>query len=104
MRGTATGTAEFAGAMIADDAVIGAPDDYYRSPLFAGGAWRVLAVQLGGALQAVELHARALDQIRHSDPVVRARFADAAGAVEAARLIVAEAAPDAAAVFRGGRD
>lgn len=92
MRGTVTATVTFDSVAVPDDAVIGGPGDYYRSPWFAGGAWRVLAVQLGGALRAIELHASALEGASRDDPVARARLAEAAGAVEAARLIVAEAA------------
>ena len=88
MRGTATGTVTFDKVVVADAAVIGAPGDYYRSPWFSGGAWRVLAVQLGGLNRIMELHAGRL----RDDPVARARFATAAGAHEAARLMVSEAA------------
>lgn len=88
MRGTATGTVVFDGTHVDDAAVIGAPGDYYRSPWFSGGAWRVLAVQLGGLDRIMALQAGRLRE----DAVVQARFAEAAGAHEAARLIVAEAA------------
>lgn len=89
MRGTATGTVAFDGVEVGDDAVVGAPGDYYRSPWFLGGAWRVIAVQLGGLDRIMELHAAVL---KPDDPVSRARFAAAAGAHESARLLVAEAA------------
>jgi len=89
MRGTATGTVTFDGLAVGDEAVIGALGDYYRSPWFSGGAWRVLAVQLGGLDRIVSLHAA---RLHRDDPVARARFAAAAGAHEMARLLVAEAA------------
>ena len=89
MRGTATGTVVFDGVEVGDDAVIGGPGDYYRSPWFSGGAWRVIAVQLGGLDRIMALHATAL---KRGDPVARARFATAAGAHEGARLLVGEAA------------
>lgn len=93
MRGTATGTVDLDNVFVADDDIIGAPGDYYRAPLFAGGAWRVLAVQLGGVRQILALHAAQLVRSgRDTDPVSRQRFAAAAGAFEAARLLVAEAA------------
>ncbi|KPF73014.1 hypothetical protein IP88_09765 [alpha proteobacterium AAP81b] len=93
MRGTATGTVVFDGAFVADADTFGAPGDYYRAPLFAGGAWRVLAVQLGGLGRILALHAAALGRSgRGGDPVVRQRFAVAAGGYEQARLLVAEAA------------
>ena len=89
MRGTATGSVSFDGVEVDDAAVIGAAGDYYRSPWFAGGAWRVIAVQLGGLDRIMALHAA---RLRIDDAVARARFAVAAGAHESARLIVAEAA------------
>ncbi len=93
MRGTATGTVTFDDVRIADDAVLGAPGDYYRSPWFSGGAWRVLAVQLGGLQRILALHAeRLLASGRADAPVFRARFADAASTYDCARLLVREAA------------
>ena len=88
MRGTATGSVAFSGVEVPDAAVIGGPGDYYRSPCFSGGAWRVIAVQLGGLDRIMALHAARL----RDDPIARARFAGAAGAHESARLLVAEAA------------
>jgi len=93
MRGTATGTVTFDKVFVPDAAVVGGPGDYYRSPLFSGGAWRVLAVQLGGLDRIMALHAESLNSSgRSSDGVVRARFADAAAAHELARLSATEAA------------
>ncbi len=89
MRGTATGSVSFDGVEVPDAGVIGAPGDYYRSPWFSGGAWRVIAVQLGGLDRIMALHAQ---RLRTDDPVARARFAVAAGAHESARLLVREAA------------
>ena len=89
MRGTATGTVQFDGVVVTEDAVIGSPGDYYRSPWFSGGAWRVIAVQLGGLDRIMALHA---ERLRRDDAVACARFAVAAGAHESARLLVTEAA------------
>lgn len=89
MRGTATGSVDFDGVEVSDAAVIGEPGDYYRAPWFSGGAWRVIAVQRGGLDRIMALHA---ERLRTDDPVMRARFAVAAGAHEGARLLVAEAA------------
>lgn len=98
MRGTATGTVVCDGLFVPDAAVVGSPGDYYRSPWFSGGAWRVLAVQLGGLDAVMALHAARLKASgRDRDPVMRARFARAAGAHEAVRLMVAEAAARAEA-------
>lgn len=92
MRGTATGTVDLTGALVPDSAVIGSPGDYYRSPLFSGGAWRVIAVQLGGLDAVMKLHAEKLGVRGGGDPVLRARLARAGAAHEAARLMVREAA------------
>lgn len=89
MRGTATGSVYFDGVVVADDAVVGGAGDYYRSPWFSGGAWRIIAVQLGGLDRIMALHA---ERLRRDDPVACARFAVAAGAHESARLLVTEAA------------
>lgn len=92
MRGTATATVDFDNVFVPAGAVVGEPNDYYRSPLFSGGAWRVLAVQLGGLSRILSLHKTALvASARATDPVVRARFAEAAADYECARLLVAEA-------------
>lgn len=97
MRGTATATVDFDGVFVPDTVVVGEVGDYYRSPLFSGGAWRVLAVQLGGLERILMLHAERLrGSGRDADPVVRARFAQAAAGFELARLLVAEAARRAA--------
>ncbi len=109
MRGTATATVDFDGVIVAAADAFGAPGDYYRAPHFAGGAWRVLAVQSGGLRRVLALHAEALlARARDADPVVRQRFAAAAGATAAARLLAEEASrratdpatePEAVAAF-----
>ncbi len=88
MRGSATGSVTFHELEVPDAAVLGGVGDYYRSPWFSGGAWRVIAVQLGALDRIMKLHAERL----RDDPVARARFAAAAGAHEGARLHVWEAA------------
>ena len=77
---------------IPDTAKLGDPGDYYRSPLFSGGAWRVSAVQLGGLQNILRLHAeRLVASGRADDPVVRVRFSGAAADYECARLLVEQA-------------
>lgn len=92
MRGTATSTVVFEGTFVGEADVIGQPGDYYRAPLFSGGAWRVLAVQHGALGAILAIHA---DRLRTSgraeDPIFRARFASAAAGYEAVRLVIAEA-------------
>ncbi|MFD0937644.1 acyl-CoA dehydrogenase, partial [Methylobacterium trifolii] len=56
MRATATGTLDFTGIRPAPEAFVGVPDDYFREPVFSGGAWRFLAVQLGGIRAVFEAH------------------------------------------------
>ncbi|WP_439534013.1 acyl-CoA dehydrogenase family protein [Polymorphobacter sp.] len=93
MRASMTGRADFTGIAVADGEIIGTPGDYYRSPLFAGGAWRVLAVQLGALEQLMALYRQLLgERGRAGDPVQRARFGEAVAMLETARLWTARAA------------
>jgi len=48
MRASLTGTVDFSGLQVRDDEIVGEPGDYHREPDFSGGAWRFLAVHLGG--------------------------------------------------------
>lgn len=92
MRGTATGSVTFEELFVPDADVVGRLGDYPRSPLFSGGAWRVLAVQLGGLQRIMTLHAERLNQREVlNDAVVKTRFAIAAQQLELARLLVDEA-------------
>ncbi len=98
MRATATGTVDLTGLGSSDGAVIGAPDDYFRQPFFFAGAWRFLAVQLGGMEAVVETfrtHMRTTG--RGGDPHQQARFGRSLIALESCRLLVAQAAETAAA-------
>lgn len=93
MRASLTGCVDFTGLAISPADIIGAPGDYYRAPLFAGGAWRVLAVQLGGLEQLLALYRdqlRARD--RDGDPIQLARYGEAAARLETCRLWTARAA------------
>lgn len=92
MRSTATGTVDFAGLRVGPPETIGAPDDYFRQPFFAAGAWRFLAVQCGGIEAVLGAHrAHLRDTGRGGDPHQRARLGQAATAVETARLFVERA-------------
>ncbi|ARO52860.1 putative acyl-CoA dehydrogenase, putative exported protein [Methylorubrum extorquens] len=98
MRTTATGTVDFSGLGLRDGEVIGAPDDYGRQPFFFAGAWRFLAVQLGGIEAVIETHRAHLSATgRADDPHQQARFGRAMVAAETSRLLVARAARLAAA-------
>jgi hypothetical protein len=66
---------------------LGGPDDYLAQPDFSGGAWRFLAVQLGGIEEIVEaLRQHLLRTGRGQDPHQSARFGTALAGAEAARL------------------
>jgi alkylation response protein AidB-like acyl-CoA dehydrogenase len=97
MRASASGVVDFSGLRVGPEAQIGEPDDYFREPLFSGGAWRFAAVQLGGieaVFDAARAHLRATG--RGGDPHQLARTGEAAIAVEGARLFVERAAAFAA--------
>ncbi len=92
MRATATGTVDFTGIPVNDDEVVGKPNDYMTSPLFRGGAWRVIATQLGGVEAVLEQYRAQLSGVRGAgDPLQLARFGEALIAAETARLWVIKA-------------
>lgn len=96
MRASLSGAGDFTGIAVAADDCIGEPGDYYRAPLFAAGAWRVLAVQLGALERLMALYrAEMQHRGRREDPVQRARFGEATARLETARLWVARAATGA---------
>lgn len=87
MRASLTGAADFSGLSVAPEDIVGKPGDYYRAPLFAGGAWRVLAVQLGALERLLALYRTQIaERGRCDDPVQRSRFGEAAARLESARL------------------
>ena len=93
MRATATGAVGFTGIEVADGDAVGAPGDYYRAPLFKGGAWRFAAVQTGAVLRLARLFSGALAvRERAADPHQKARVASVAIAAQTAELWVARAA------------
>jgi len=93
MRASATGTLDFGGIALSDDAILGDPDDYFRQPAFSGGAWRFLAVQLGGIEAVFDAWRAHLVRLgRGADPHQLARLGEGAIAVEGARHWVARAA------------
>jgi alkylation response protein AidB-like acyl-CoA dehydrogenase len=89
MRGTATAAVDFDGVEVPATAIIGAPGDYMRQPEISLGAWRALAVILGGLDALVDTLARALATQRSGpDPHQRARLGQALIARETASLWV----------------
>jgi alkylation response protein AidB-like acyl-CoA dehydrogenase len=79
MRATASYKADFTGAAITSDALLGQPGDYYREPVFSTGALRFAAVQLGGieaVFDATRSFLRSLG--RTEDPYQRGRLGEIA--------------------------
>ena len=92
MRATATGTVDFDGLIVQEHELVGCLGDYLRPPYFKGGAWRVIAVQLGGVEAIMTLYKAQLAASPHrAHPVQLARFGAAAIAAETARLWVRQA-------------
>ena len=100
MRGAGTGRVTFTGLVPGADALIGGPGDYLRQPEFSAGAWRGIAVALGGIDRLVDLLRDQLaDRGRDDNPHQRARIGTALIARETAALW----ARKAALVAEGGR-
>ncbi|XYD11866.1 acyl-CoA dehydrogenase family protein (plasmid) [Methylobacterium sp. NMS12] len=92
MRASATGTLDFCGIALGPEAILGDVDDYFRQPVFSGGAWRFAAVQLGGIEAVFDAWRAHLVRLgRGADPHQLARLGDGAIAVEGARQWVARA-------------
>lgn len=96
MRATVSGSYDLTGIRPRDEDLIGAPGEYDGEPRFTAGAWRFLAVQLGG-IEAllIETQTAISDQARQ-DPLQRAKFAEAVAATRSAYLWTREAAERAA--------
>lgn len=93
MRASLTGVADFTGISVASADIIGVAGDYYRAPMFAGGAWRVLAVQLGALERLLALYRAQISASgRSDDPIQRARFGEATARLETVRLWTARIA------------
>ena len=93
MRATATGSVDFDGIAVGDDELVGVKGDYLRSPYFRGGAWRVIAVQLGGLEAVLDTFGALLrDGPNRDQPLQLARYGEAEIACETARLWVERAA------------
>ncbi len=91
MRETQSGWVDFDGYEPEAKDWIGQPGDYMREPVFSAGAWRALAVILGGMEALVaEISRQLRARHRDGDPHQRARVAQALIAQETARLWVRE--------------
>jgi alkylation response protein AidB-like acyl-CoA dehydrogenase len=97
MRATVSGVYDVTGMRPGAEDLLGAPGDYDREPRFTGGAWRFLAVQLGGVEALLAETRSAMGPAAREDPLQRAKFADAVAAARGAWLWTREAAQRAAA-------
>lgn len=96
MRATGSGRYDLSDMRLDENDLVGAPGDYHREPHFTAGAWRFLAVQLGGVEALLSETRAAMSEAARGDPLQRARFADAVAAARTAYLWVREAAQRAA--------
>ncbi len=85
-------TVEFTGAELVADDLIGAPGDFYRDPLFRGGAIRFAAVQAGALLRLSTMFADWLQARRRAgDPYQLQRMGEIALAAQEAAFWVERA-------------
>lgn len=96
MRATGSGQYDLEGLTIAPEFLLGAPGDYDREPRFTTGAWRFLAVQLGGIEGLLAETRAAMTVAAKEDPLARANFAKVVVAARTAYLWTREAAMRAA--------
>ena len=93
MRGACTGRHDFSGFVRDPGILLGAPGDYLRQPEFSAGAWRGMAVALGGIDRLVSLFCTALaERGRDANPHQRVRIGEALIARETAALWTRKAA------------
>jgi alkylation response protein AidB-like acyl-CoA dehydrogenase len=96
MRATQSGIYALTGIPVAPTDILGHLNSYRREPWFTAGAWRFAAVQLGG-IEGLLIEMRAaMSEAARSDPLQRAKFAEAVAATRTAYLWVREAASRAA--------
>lgn len=96
MRATVSGAYDLTGIRPGEDDLLGELGDYDREPRFTAGAWRFLAVQLGGIEALVSETREAMTDAARQDPLQRSKFADAVAATRGAFLWTREAADRAA--------
>jgi alkylation response protein AidB-like acyl-CoA dehydrogenase len=91
---------DFTAGIIHQQDLIGAPGDFYRDPMFRGGAIRFAAVQAGAVLRMHAMFATWLDEThRGEDPYQVARLGEVAIAAQEAVLWVERAAEVAEGSF-----
>ena len=92
MRATGSGSYDLTGMQPSQDQLLGAPGDYTGEPRFTAGAWRFLAVQLGGIEGLLAETRSAMSESARNDPLQRVKFGEAVAATRTAYLWVREAA------------
>jgi alkylation response protein AidB-like acyl-CoA dehydrogenase len=93
MRAAQTGVVPFDGVAVSAGSAIGEPGDYTREPTFSAGAWRTLAVILGGIDALMdETQRQLISRDRHKDPHQLSRMGRILIARESARLWIRRAA------------
>lgn len=93
MRAAANGLVRFTGVPLPVEALVGAPGDYLREPLFSCGAWRTTAVTLGLLEALLDAAAGQLVQRGHHRALPQQeRYGLAWIAAETARLWTRQAA------------
>lgn len=86
-------TLDFSGAALAAENLIGHPGDFYRDPLFRGGAIRFAAVQAGAVVRLARLFAEWVEQRgRGGDPYQIARLGELELLAQSAVLWIERAA------------
>lgn len=96
MRATVSGSYDLTGLKSDETQLLGAPGDYGGEPRFTAGAWRFLAVQLGGVEGLLAETRTAMSETARGDPLQRVKFGEAVAATRTAYLWVREAAQRAA--------
>lgn len=102
MRATTSGHYDLTGLAVGESDLLGLPGDYDRDPRFTAGAWRFIAVQLGGIEALLAETRSAMSNGAREDPMQRARFADCVAAARTAYLWVRESARRAARCDESG--
>jgi hypothetical protein len=93
MRAACNGRVSLEGIAVGCDALIGEAGAYLRQPEFSAGAWRGMAVALGGMEALVaEMRKMLVARCRSADPHQRERIGEALIALETARMWVHRAA------------
>ena len=93
MEGSESFALDFSGATIPPDSLIGKPGDFYRNPLFLGGAVRFAAVHAGAILRLHRMFAEWLERgQRGNDPYQIARLGEVTLGAQEAVLWIERAA------------